>query len=167
MSVQSMNREETWDGAINAVLLLLFLAGGAAMLLFRELPFRLPFSPNDTALWAMGLILLLELLTCLSPLALMLQPPLMFALGSAACLAAQEILQGTAGEDLGLRLLLLVLLVSACFALGGRGLCNALLLARAIRRDPGLLGRSCKLSCVPGFFGIAVLILLCRLLRFS
>ena len=33
MSVQSMNREETWDGAINAVLLLLFLAGGAAVLL--------------------------------------------------------------------------------------------------------------------------------------
>ena len=160
-----MNREETWDGAINAVLLLLFLAGGAAMLLFRELPFRLPFSPNDTALWAMGLILLLELLMCMSPLALVLQPPLMFALGSAVCLAAQEILQGTAGEALGLRLLL-VLLVSACFALGGRGLCNAPLLARAIRRDPGLLGRSCKLSCVPGFFGIAVLILLCRLLRF-
>ena len=166
MSVQSVNREETWDGAINAVLLLLFLAGGAAMLLFRELPFRLPFSPNDTSLWAMGLILLLELLMCMSPLALVLQPLLMFTLGSAACLAAQEILQGTAGEDLGLRLLLLVLLVSACFALGGRGLCNALLLARAIRRDPGLLGRSCKLSCVPVFFGIAVLILLCRLLRF-
>ena len=80
---------------------------------------------------------------------------------------AQEILQGTAAEDIGLRLLLLVLLVSACFALGGRGLLNALLLTRAIRRDPGLLGRSCKLSCVPVFFGIAVLILLCRLLLFS
>ena len=162
-----MNREETWDGAINAVLLLLFLAGGASMLLFGELPFRLPFSLSDTALWAMGLILLLELLMCLSPLALVLQPLLMFTLGSAACLAAQEILLGTAAEDLGLRLLLLVLLVSACFVLGGRGLLNALLLARAIRRDPGLLGRSCKLSCVPVFFGIAVLILLCRLLRFS
>ena len=160
-----MNREETWDGAINAVLLLLFLAGGAAMLLFRELPFRLPFSPNDTALWAMGLILLLELLMCMSPLALVLQPPLMFALGSAVCLAAQEILQGTAGEALGLRLLL-VLLVSACFALGGRGLCNALLLARAIRREPGVLGRSVKLTCVPALFGMAVLFLLCRFLRF-
>ena len=160
-----MNREETWDGAINAVLLLLFLAGGASMLLLGELPFR-PLSPRDTALWAMGLILLLELLMCLSPLALVLQPLLMFILGSAACLAAQEILLGTAVEELGLRLLLLVLLVSACFVLGGRGLLNALLLARAIRRDPGLLGRSCKLSCVPVFFGIAVLILLCRLLRF-
>ena len=86
-------------------------------------------------------------------------------MGSAACLEAQEILRGTEEGTIALRMMLLVLLVSSGFVLGGRGLFNALLLIRAIRGDPGVLGRSVKQTCVPLIFGIAVLFLLCRMLR--
>ncbi|MDO4990747.1 MAG: hypothetical protein Q4E45_09615 [Eubacteriales bacterium] len=161
-----MNRKESCAGTINAVLLLLFLAGGVTALLYGDLATVIPVSPKDAALWAMGLILLADVLVCLTPLALALQPPLMFALGSAVCLAAQELLRGTAAGETGIRLLLLALLVPACFALAGRGLFNALLMIRSIRGEPGVLGRSVKHTCVPVLFGMAVLFLLCRFLRF-
>ena len=134
-----MNRTESYTGTINALLLLLFLTGGVMMLLFgKDLAFSLT-----------------------------LQPLLMLAFGSASCLEAQEILRGTEAGKTAMRLLLLFLLVASGFVLSGRGLFNALLLIRAVRSDPGVLGRSVKHTCVPVIFGIAVLFLLCRVLRFS
>lgn len=165
-SVQSMNRSESCIGAINAVLLLLFLTGGVTMLLLGADLAWVPLPLGNAALWAMGLILLADVAMSLTPLSLTIQPLLMLALGSSACLEAQEILRGTEEGTTAMRLLLLFLLVASGFVLGGRGLYNALLLIRAVRGDPGVLGRSVKQTCVPVIFGIAVLFLLCRLLRF-
>lgn len=161
-----MNRREQCGGTINAVLLLLFLAGGITALLLGADMAWIPVSPDNAALWALGLILLSDIALCLSPLSLAVQPILMFAFGSAACLEAQEILRGTEPGKTAVRVILLAVLVSSGFVLGGRGLFNALLLIRTIRGDPGVLGRSVKLTCVPVFLGIAALFLLCRLLRF-
>ena len=162
-----MNRTESYTGTINALLLLLFLTGGVMMLLFGKDLALAQISLENAALWALGLILLADLVLCLTPLSLTLQPLLMLAFGSAACLEAQEILRGTDAGKTAMHLLLLFLLVASGFVLSGRGLFNALLLIRAVRSDPGVLGRSVKRTCVPVIFGIAVLFLLCRVLRFS
>ena len=164
-SVQSMNKSESCFGTINAMLLLLFLTGGVTMLLLGVDMAWLPVSPGNTALWTMGIILLADVAMCMTPLSLTIQPLLMLALGSTACLEAQEILRGTGEGSTAMRLMLLLFLVSSGFILGGRGLFNALLLIRAIRGDPCVLGRSVKRTCVPVIFGIAVLFLLCRMLR--
>ena len=166
-SVQSMNKKENCAGMINAVLLLLFLAGAVAILFCGDLTSRLPVCLNGSPLWVMGLILLTDVLMCLSPLSLAFQPLLIFTLGSAACAEAQRIMRGTAADEFPVHLLLLFLLVLSCFMLGGRGLYNALLMIRIVRRDPAVLGRSVKYTCVPVLFGLAVFYLLCRILRFQ
>ncbi len=162
-----MNRKEHCAGTINAVLLLLFLAGAVTVLFCWELPGMIWGALRDAALWVMMSILLADVLVCLSPLALALQPPLVFLLGSAACCESQAILQGTTAGKPASHLMLLLLLVPSCFMLGGRGLFNGLLLIRAIRSDPAVLGRSIKYTCVPVLFGTAVIYLLCRFLRYQ
>lgn len=154
---------ESASGAINALQMLFFLTG-ALIVLFREqapIPERL--QSGDAPLWTMGLVLCTDVLLCMSPLALAVQPIALSVLGAVGCLEAQRILQ--APGDAGIRLLLLLLLVPLCFLLGGRGVWNGLLLARAIRADPDGLGSSVRLSCVLAIFGLAALCLLGRILR--
>ena len=160
-------RQERASGAINALLLLLFLGGAAAFLLREGALVPDALLSGDAVLWVMGLVLGLELLLCWSPLALLLQPLAMPLLGAACCREAGEILQAAAFSYGGPRLLLLLLLVPLCFLLGGRGIWNALLMARAIRADRDGLGSTFRLSCVLAVFGLAALWLLVWILRLT
>lgn len=160
-------RRERASGAINALLLLLFLGGAALLLLREDTPAAERLTSGHAALCCMGLVLCLDLLLCMSPLALLFQPVCMPLLGAACCREAVVILQAAAFSDVGLRLLLLLLLVPACFLLGGRGIWNALLLTRAIRADRDGLGSSVRLCCVLAIFAFAALCLLGRILRFA
>ena len=158
-------KRESASGAINALQMLFFLAGALIVLFWEQAPIPEPLRSGDAPLWAMGLVLSADVLLCMSPLALAVQPLAISALGAAGCLEAQQILQ--APGDAGIRLLLLLLLVPLCFLLGGRGMWNGLLLARAIRADPGGLGSSVRLGCVLVIFGLAALCLLGRILRYA
>ena len=154
---------ESVSGAINALLMLFFLAGALIVLFWAHLPIPERLRSGDAPLWAMGLVLCADVLLCMSPLAPAVQPFAMTALGAAGCLEAQSIMLSPG--DAGIRLLLLLLLVPLCFLLGGRGVWIGLLLARAIRADPDGLGSSVKISGFLAIFGLAALCLLGRVFR--
>ena len=159
-------RRETAAGVINALQLCLFLAGALTFLLWKDAPVPDVLTKPDAALDLIALVLCIEAVLCLSPLALVFQPSALPLLGAASCLEARVILQGESG-GVALRLLLLLLLVPLCFLLGGRGIWNALLLTRAIRTDPDGLGRSVRLSLILLSFAPAALWLLWRILRYA
>ncbi|MCR5577359.1 MAG: hypothetical protein K6F56_10155 [Oscillospiraceae bacterium] len=158
-------RHETASGTINALQLLFFLGGALTLLFWEQAPIPDSLQSGDAPLWVTGLVLCADVLLCMSPLALAVQPLVMCVLGAACCREAHMILQ--APGDAGIRLLLLLLLVPLCFLLGGRGIWNGLLLARVIRADPDGLGSSVRLGCVLAIFGLAALCLLGRILRYS
>lgn len=159
-------RHEPSAGAINAMLLTLFLAGALCLLLCKDAALPAFLTGEDAANYAMAFVLCAELMLCMSPLALLLQPPLMFLLGAACCKAARRLLSLESAAEIGARLLPL-LFVPLCFLLGGRGIWNALLLIRALRTDRNGLGRSVKYTCLLAILGLAALWLLLRSLRYS
>ena len=161
-----MPRREPSAGAINALLLILFLGGALRLLLCKDTALPVFLSGEDAAYQAMGLILCAELFLCISPLALLVQPPLMFLLGGACCHAVSQLLSIESAADLGARLWPL-LLVPLCFLIGGRGIWNALLLVRILRTDRDGLGRSFLYTCILLIVGLAALWLLLGSLRYS
>ena len=161
-----INKQEGAHGLINTGMLILFLSG-ALLYLLREEAFSAFWPASETtALRAIGLVLCVDILLSLSPLTFLLQPLAILTLGMASAKAAQFILiQPLAGQNAS-RLLFLLVSVPLCFALGGRGLWNALLLVKALRRDRCGLDCSLRRTCVLVLFGMAALWLLYRILRF-
>ena len=160
-------RQEGAHGLINAGMLIVYLSGGALFLLREETVSTIWPASGFAELRVMGLVLCIDILLSLSPLAFMLQPPATLTLGMASAKTMQLIWGQPQSEQTAVRLLILLVSVPLCFALGGRGMWNALLLVKALRLDRDGLGSSLRLTCVLVLFGMAALWLVYRILRFA